>query len=76
MERVHIFIDEGCVLRWRLFSLSAWPSCRWEFPTRSGWLSVGGSAPPFLLYVIFNDMPPFMYYLLGLALAFFFYRVG
>ena len=46
------------------------------FPTWSGWLLVGGSILLFLLYVIFNDIPPFVYYLLGLALAFVLYRGG
>jgi len=49
---------------------------RMGFPTWAGWLLVGSSILLFILYVIFKDMPPFVYYLLGLALAFVLFRGG
>lgn len=42
---------------------------RMGFPAWTGWLLIGGSLLFLMLYIIFKDMPPFVHYLLGVALA-------
>ena len=42
---------------------------RMGFSAWGGWLLIGGSLLFFLLYVVFRDMPPFVYYVLGLVLG-------
>jgi hypothetical protein len=49
---------------------------RMGFPTWAGWLLIGGSILFFVLYLIFKDMPPFVYYLMGATLAFVLFRGG
>ncbi len=46
------------------------------FSTWAGWLLIGGALFLFVLYIIFKDMPPFVHYLLFLALAFVVFRAG
>ena len=51
------------------FSLIGIALLRMGFPTLTGWLLIGGSLLFLALYIIFKDMPPFVHYLLGVALA-------
>jgi hypothetical protein len=38
-------------------------------PAWAGWVLIVGSILFFVLYIIFKDMPPFVYYLMGVALG-------
>lgn len=58
------FLIIGVALLWMGFS--PW----------AGWILVGGASLFFILYVIFKDLPPFFYYLLGLVLGFVLLRGG
>lgn len=49
---------------------------RMGFPAWSGWLLIAGSILFSALYVVFKDMPPFVYYLLGLVLGVVLFRGG
>jgi hypothetical protein len=44
------------------------------FPKWSGWFMVGSALLVLILYLIFNDIPPFVHYLMGLALGFVLFR--
>ena len=45
-------------------------------PPWSGWFLVGGALIFLILYFIFKDIPPFVHYLMGLALGFVLFRGG
>jgi len=49
---------------------------RMGFPAWSGWLLIAGSILLFVLYVILKDMPPLVYYILGLVLGVVLFRGG
>ena len=49
---------------------------RMGLPAWSGWLMVGGSLVLLALYAVFKDMPPLVYYLLGLVLGVVLFRAG
>ncbi len=49
---------------------------RLQFHNWVGWLLIGGATLCCLLYVVFKDMPPFVYYLLTLAAAIEIFRMG
>ncbi|MBX2997605.1 MAG: hypothetical protein KF893_03770 [Caldilineaceae bacterium] len=46
------------------------------FPAWSAWLLIGGSILLFVLYLIFKDMPPFVYYVMTLTLGVVLFRSG
>ena len=49
---------------------------RMGFPAWAGWLLLAASLLFFILYLIFKDMPPFVYYLLGAVLGVVLFRAG
>jgi hypothetical protein len=49
---------------------------RSELPGWVGWLNIGGCALFFVGYLIFKDMPPFVYYILTLVTGVMLYQTG
>lgn len=45
-------------------------------PSWVGWMLIGGSTLLFIAYLIFRDMPPFVYYILTLITGVMLYRAG
>lgn len=58
------------------FALIGYSLLQMGFPAWSAWLLIGASLLLVILYLVFKDMPPFVYYLLGLVLGIVLYRGG
>ena len=58
------------------FALLGYSLLQMGFPSWSAWLLIGGTLLLFVLYLVFRDMPPFVYYLMGLVLGIVLYHGG